>query len=70
LEGVLPPVGLLVLSGFHAALAITMKFLAISAKAVFAKSLTDLCHELEVIRQVVNGIKLGAQDLVGLLEVI
>jgi len=36
-----------------------MKFLAISAKAVFAKSLADFSHELEVVRQIVDGIELG-----------
>ena len=70
LLGGLPSLGLLVLSRFYAALAIAMKFLAIGTKAVFSKSLTDLSHELEVVRQVMDGIELRPQDLIGLLEMI
>jgi hypothetical protein len=37
---------LLILSGLYAALAIPMKFLAISAKTVFSQRLSDLFHQL------------------------
>jgi len=59
LQGVLPPLGLLVLSRLNAALAITVEFLAIGAKAVLAEGLSNLVHELEVVGQVVDGIELG-----------
>ena len=70
MKGVEPPVGLLVLSRLYAALAITVKFLTIGAKAVLAKRLADLSHKLQVVGQVVDGIELGPQDLIRLLEVI
>ena len=70
MKGVLPPIGLLVLSWLNAALAITVKFLAISAKTVFAEGFAYLGHELEVIREVMDGIELRSKDLIRLLEVI
>ena len=70
MQRVLPLVGLLVLPWLNAALAITVKFLAISAKAVFAEGLSYFCHELEVVRQVVDGVELGAQDFIRLLKVV
>ena len=70
MKGVEPPVGLLVLSRLYPALAITVKFLTIGAKAVLAKRLADLRHKLEVVGQVVNGVELGPQDLIRFLEVI
>ena len=68
--GFAPPVGLLVLPWLNAALAITVKFLTISAKAVFAEGLSHFGHEMEVVRQVVDGVELGAQDLIRLLKVV
>ena len=70
MKGVEPPVGLLVLSGLYTALAITVKFLTIGTKAVLAECLADLSHKLQVVGQVVDGIELGPQDLIRLLEVI
>ncbi len=70
MRGVEPPVGLLVLSRLYTALAIVVKFLAIGTKAVLAECLADLSHKLQVVGQVVDGIELGPQDLIRLLEVI
>ena len=61
---------LLILPGFDAPLPISVKFLTIGAKTILAEGFPDFSHELEVIRQIVDGIELGAQDLISLLEVI
>ena len=70
MKGVEPPVGLLVLSRLYAALAITVKFFAIGTKAVFTECLADLSHKLQVVGEIVDGIELGPQDLIRLLEMI
>jgi hypothetical protein len=46
------------LSWLYAPLTIGMKFLAIGTKPIFAKSLPNLRHELQVIREVMDGIEL------------
>jgi hypothetical protein len=50
--------GLLILPGLNAPLAIGVEFLAIGAKTILADSLPDLAHELKVIGEVVDGVEL------------
>jgi hypothetical protein len=56
--GVLPPLRLLVLPGLNTALTIASEFLTIGTKAVFTEGLTNLGHELEVVRKVMDGVQL------------
>ena len=64
------PGGLLILARLNATLAILVEFFAIGAKTVFTQGLSHLSHELEVVGQIVDGIELGAQNLIRLLEVV